>query len=166
MQTDYFLDITDPKIEGESQQMAHRNQIEMDNWSWSESQTGTAAFGAGSGSGKVTMHDFTFSKRLDQAGPKLQNLCSTGKHIATATFYARRSGEIGGAAVDYLKIVFNDCIISSYQITVGGDDSLREDISFNFAQIQVVYKEIVQGVAQGFVGAGYNVKEARKIAMA
>ena len=127
MQTDYFLNIQNPSIPGESQQQGHAAEIEMDDWSWGESQTGTAAFGAGSGAGRVTMHDFRFSKRLDQSGPQLQKHCSAGTFIKKAIFTARRTGEGGGQPVDYLKIYFDDMIISSYQITGNGED-LRESI--------------------------------------
>ena len=163
MQTDYFLDIQNPVIAGESQQEGHSNQLEMDDWSWGESQTGTAAYGAGSAAGRVSMHDFRFSKRIDQAGPQLQKHCSTGTYIKKAVFTARRTGEGGGRPVDYLKIYFDNMIISSYQLTGGGED-LRESVAFNFEQVKIVYREIVNGVAQGQFGTGYNVKLNQHVA--
>jgi type VI secretion system secreted protein Hcp len=162
MQTDYFLDIQNPKIPGESQQTGHVDQIEMDDWSFGCTQSGTAAFGSGASSGRVSMQDFQFSKRMDASGPKLQKHCSTGTFVSKAVFTARRSGEGGGAPVDYLRFYFDNMIISAYQISGGGDD-LRESISFNFEQVKIVYKEIVKGVAQGSFGIGYNVKENRVV---
>lgn len=162
METDYFLDIQNPHIPGESQQQGHVGQIEVDDWSWGETQTGTAAYGSGSGAGRVSMQDFRFSKRLDQSGPQLQKHCSTGTYVKKAVFTARRRGEGGGAPVDYLRIYFDNMIISSYQIT-GSGDNLRESIAFNFEQVKIVYRQIVNGVAQGSFGFGYNVKENRVV---
>lgn len=160
MATDYFLKIIDPEIPGESLQTGHVGEIEMDDWSWGETQAGNAAAGSANAKARVSMQDFRFSKALDVSGPKLQQQCSRGTFIKRAVFTARRTGEGGGAPVDYLTVTFENMVISHYGISGHGED-LHESIAFNFHKVSFSYRQMKDGIAQGTEGKGYDVKASK-----
>ena len=135
MAIDYFLSIDG--IKGESPDKAFKDQIQLESWSWGETQSGTSAQGGGGGAGKVSMQDFNFSMAVNKASPLLFLSCASGKHIAKATLTCRKAGE---KQQEYLKIHFEDLLISSYQ-TGGsaGQEIPMDSISFNFAKIKMEY---------------------------
>ena len=157
MAVDYFLKIDG--IDGESKDSKHGGEIDLDSFSWGETQTGSHGFGGGGGAGKVQMQDFHFMMNVNKASPKLFLACATGTHIKNAVLVARKAGK---DQQDYLKVTFNDLLVSSFQ--TNGDanaNSLPVDsISLNFAEIEIEYK--VQNV-DGSLGAStkvkYNLKE-------
>ena len=158
---DYYLKIDG--IKGESKKLGHLGEIEMDNWGFGETQSGTAAMGSGSAAGRVSMQDFHFSKPVDSSTPLLFQHCANGKLIKEAVFTTQRTGESGGKPIEYLKVIFGDVIISSHNVSGGGDGLPMESISFNFANVRWEYKEVIKGVAQGAIKGGYDVKLAKKI---
>jgi type VI secretion system secreted protein Hcp len=64
--------------------------------------------------------------------------CTVGKHIAKATLFVRKQG---GEQLEYYIWKFEDLIISSFQ-TGGSEGSPlpQEQVSFNFAKIEIAYK--------------------------
>lgn len=135
MAGDMYLKIGD--IDGESKDAKFAKWVEIDSWSWSEAQSGSSGRGGGAGVGKVNMSDFTFTKVLDKASPKLLLYCAQGKHIPTVEFVARKAG---GKQEAYLKMKLADVLVSSYQTGSGGGDTLpNESISLNFGKIEWEY---------------------------
>lgn len=156
---EYFLKID--TIEGESQKLNHKNEIELLSFSFGEQNAGSFAIGSGGGSGKVQMQDFHFTMNLCKASPKLFAACATGQHIPTAILTARKAGK---DQQDYYVVTFKQLLISSWS-TSGHADANHLPIvtcSFNFTEILVEYK--IQG-ADGTVTpagkAGYNLKEMK-----
>jgi type VI secretion system secreted protein Hcp len=146
---DYFLKIDG--IEGESTDAQHKGEVDLDSWSWGETQSHLAAGGAGGGAGKVTISDFSFTTRLSKASPKLFLACAEGSHIKAAWPTARRAA---GKASDYfLKWTFSDLLVSSYQAGAAAENAPIDQVSFNFAKIEVEYKE---QKADGSFGAGFK----------
>jgi type VI secretion system secreted protein Hcp len=136
-QVDYFLKIDG--IDGESKDAKHKDHIDVESWSWGAVQSGTQQHGGGGGTGKVSMQDFHFVMRLTKASPKLMLACASGKHIKLATLTARKAGK---DQQEYLTFKFSDVLVSSYQTggSEGGDVLPVEQVSFNFAKIEVEYK--------------------------
>jgi len=155
MAVDYFLKIDG--IQGESMDSKHKNEIDLESWSWGETQTGVSATGGGGGAGKVSMQDFHFVMRVNKSSPKLFVACASGQHIASALLTCRKAGK---EQQEYLTWTFTDLLISSYQTGgSGGQDVPVDQISFNFAKIEVSYKEQNKdGTLGGAVKAGYDVK--------
>jgi type VI secretion system secreted protein Hcp len=150
---DYFLKIDG--IEGESQDKTHKNEIQIESWSWGETNKGTAATGGGGGAGKVQMQDFSFMMRVNKASPKLFLACANGDHIKSAILTCRKAGK---DQQEYLKWTFTDVMVSSFQ-TGGTEVVPTEEISINFTQAQVDYKEQKSdGTLGGAISAKYNVK--------
>jgi type VI secretion system secreted protein Hcp len=139
---DYFLKIDG--VEGESLDAAHKGEIDVEAWSWGEAR----AAGAG---GRVAMNDFAFTIELSKASPKLFLACAEGDHIKAGWLTARRGA---GKAEDYfLKWTFSDLLVSSYQTGAASGQGPTDQVSLNFAKIEVEYKE---QRADGSFGAGFK----------
>ena len=136
-QVDYFLKLDG--IKGESADAKHKDEIDIESYSWGMTQTGVHPAGGGAGAGKVSMQDFHFVMRFNVASPSLMKSCATGQHIKLATLTARKAGK---DQQEFLTIKFSDIIVSSYQ-TGGseGADVLFDQVSLNFAKVEVEYKQ-------------------------
>ena len=134
---DYFIKFDG--IKGESADAKHKDEIDVESWSWGETHAGGAPSGGGGGAGKVSMQDFHFVMRLNRASPSLMKACATGQHIKMATLSGRKAGK---GQQEYLTFKFHDVLVSSVQ-TGGFEDTdvvPTDQVSFNFAKIEVEYK--------------------------
>jgi type VI secretion system secreted protein Hcp len=158
---DYFLKIEG--IDGESADSKHKGEIDLQSWSWSEHQSGAHAAGGGGGAGKVSMADFHFTMHVNKASPKLLLACATGEHIKKAVLVCRKAGK---EQQEYLKITFEELLVSSYQTGGSAGSSVvpTDQISLNFTKIHYEYKEQKpDGTLGGAVQAGYDVKANKKL---
>ena len=156
---DYFLKIDG--IDGESPVAGHKGEIDLESWYWGETQAHPPG-AVGAASGKVSMSDFSFTTKLSKASPKLFLTCAEGNHIKAAWLTARRAA---GKATDYfLKWTFSDLLISSYHTGAVTGEAPVDQVSFNFAKIEVEYKEQKPdgSFGAGFK-AGWDVKANKKI---
>jgi type VI secretion system secreted protein Hcp len=136
---DYFIKFDG--IKGESTDAKHKDEIDVESWSWGMTRTGTPGpgGGAGAGAGKVSMQDFHFVMKLNRASTSLMQACATGQHIKLATLSGRKAGK---GQQDYLTFKFHDVLVSSYQTGGSEETDLPTDqVSFNFAKIEVDYKQ-------------------------
>jgi type VI secretion system secreted protein Hcp len=155
---DYFLKIDG--IEGESADRMHKGEIDLESWSWGETQQ--HAQEGGGGAGKVRMTDLTFTAKVSQASPKLFLSCAEGNHIKAAWLTARRAA--GKAAESFLKWTFSDVLISSYQTGADAGEAPVDHVSFNFAKIEVEYKEQKpDGSFAASIKTGWDLKANKKI---
>lgn len=158
---DYYLKIDG--IEGESNDDKLKKQIEISSFSFGESNSGSFASNSGGGVGKVSMQDFHFTMTVNKASPELFLACAEGRHIKDATLTCRKAG---GGQQDYLIVTMADVLVSSYQTggSGGGDVMPTEQISLNFAKIEVEYKEQdSKGNTTGSIKKGWNLKENKKV---
>lgn len=152
-QVDYFLKITG--VEGESTDGKHKGEIDVESWSYGATGGGAA--------GKVAMHDFHFVMKVSKASPKIFQACATGEHLKDATLVARKAGK---EQQEYLKIKLTDVLVSSYQEGGSGGANIVpvDQVSFNFAKIEIEYKEQkADGSLGGAVKGGYDAKENQAI---
>ena len=131
---DYFLKIDG--IHGESRDERHKDEIEIESFSWGETQSGTFGAGGGGGTGKVSAQDFHFTMPVNKASPALFLACAQGDHIKNAILTCRKA-----AREEFLKVTMNDLLVSSFQIGGAGGVVPADQISLNFAKIEVEYKE-------------------------
>ena len=157
---DYFLKIDG--IAGESTDAKHKGEIELFSFSWGETQAGTGAGpGAGGGAGKVTMQDLHVATRVSKASPQLMLACATGKHIKLATLVARKAGK---DQQEFLVYKFTDILVSSYQTGGSQGEVPTDQISFNFARIEVEYRaQKPDGSLAAPEEAGWNVKANKPV---
>ena len=155
---DYFLKIKG--IEGEAMDKTHKNEIEIDSWSFGETNSGTHAGGSGGGAGKVQMQDFHFTIPTQKASPKLLLNCANGNHIPKGVLVCRKAGK---EQQEFLKYTFSDLLVSSFQ-TGGSSETPMDQVSLNFAKIEVEYKEQkADGTLGGSIKAGYDLKQMKEV---
>jgi type VI secretion system secreted protein Hcp len=160
-QVDYFLKIDG--VDAESTDAKHKGEIELESFSWGQSNSGTAGHGGGAGAGKVVAQDLHFVKKLDKASPVLMIGCATGKHFKSATLTTRKAG---GEQHDYFKVTMSDVLVTSYQIggAAASDVVPTEQVSLNFAKLEMVYKEQkADGSLGGEVKQGYDYAANKKV---
>lgn len=158
---DAFLKIEG--IEGESADSKHKGEISLESFSWSAAQTGTSSHGGGMGAGKVAMQDLHFTKKVDKSTPKLMLACADGEHIKKATLTCRKAGK---DQQEFMKWTLSDILVSSYSLgaSTAGDHIPMEQVSMNFAKIELEYKEQKSdGTLGGTVKAGWDVKANKKV---
>ncbi len=145
-----FLDI-EGEIAGESQDAEHKDEIDVLAWSWGMSNSGSLHTGGGGGAGKANFQDISFTKYLDKSSPKLMEACATGDTYAAATLVCRRAG---GDPLEFLIIRMENVLITSVSTGgSGGEDRLTENVTLNFAQVQVRYTE---QLPDGAIGEGVD----------
>jgi type VI secretion system secreted protein Hcp len=158
---DFYLMIEG--VDGESQDGKYAKHIEVLSWKFSEENKGTSARGGGGGTGGVDMKDFEFEMWVNKASPKLFLACATGQSIPKAELKCRKAG---GGQQEYLKFTFTDVLISSYRTGGADGDGVvpRDTITFNFAKIEMDYKEQKNdGSMGGSVKTGYDLKKNEKV---
>jgi type VI secretion system secreted protein Hcp len=160
MAVDMFLKIKG--IDGESSDAKHKKEIDVLAWSWGLSQSGSAHYGGGAGSGKVSIQDLSFTHYIDSSSHALMLACCTGEHIGEATLVVRKAGK---EPLEYVKITFNDLIISSVSTGgSGGEDRLTENVSLNFAKFKYEYTpQKADGTGEAPKTAGWNIPENVKV---
>jgi len=136
---DYFLKIDG--IPGESKDAKHAGEVDVGAWSWGETAPASSGPGGGGDAGKVAIQDLNFTTRISKASPQLMLACASGRHIKSAVLTGRRGGK---APAEFLIITLEGVLVSSYQTMAGGTEESGplDSISLNFAQIQVVYREM------------------------
>src|SRR3954451_2354830 len=134
MASDIFLKIEE--IPGESQDDAHKGEIEILSYSWGLSQTGTVA-GGGGGAGKASFQDVHFESTVSKASPLLAKFCATGEHIKKAVVVVRKAGE---RQIEFIKVTLEDVLVSSYQQAgSSGGDRPEDAFSLNYAKVEFDY---------------------------
>ena len=149
---DYFIKFDG--IKGESPDVKHKDEIDVESWTWGETNAGGTGSGGG---GRVSMQDFQFVMRLNRASPALMRACATGQHIKTATLSARKAGK--GQEED-LTFKFRDVLISSFQTSGSAETPVPTDsVSFSFAKLEVEYRpEKSDGSLGSAVDFGFDLK--------
>ena len=156
MAQDIFLKING--IDGESQDNAHKNEIEVLKWNWNISQESTMHAGSGGGAGKASVDDLKFDHFVDRASPNLMNYCLTGKHINEAVLVVRKAG---GNPLEYLKLTMSDVIVTGVSPWGNNSDEngMRESVNLSFSRIKQEYVvQNPQGGSGGAVTASYDIK--------
>jgi type VI secretion system secreted protein Hcp len=129
---DMFLDITG--IPGESTDPIHTNQVDVLAWSWGMYNSGTTRSAV---AGKSTFQYLNLTKYVDKASPLLMLHCANGGPISKVTLYVRKAGVI---PIEYIKLQLTNVLVSSVSTGgSGGEDKLTENISLNFAKLQLDY---------------------------
>lgn len=124
-------------VDGESVIQDHEDEIDVLAWSWGMSQSGSMHVGGGAGSGKVNIQDVSLTKYVDKSSPSLMRACCNGEHLTEATLTVRKAGK---DALDYLKIKMSPVLVTSLDTGgSGGDDRLTENVTLNFAKVEVGY---------------------------
>jgi type VI secretion system secreted protein Hcp len=154
MAVDMFLKLDG--VTGESKDKVHTKEIDLLAWSWGMSNSGSAHVGGGAGAGKVNVQDLSFTKYTDSSSPKLMLNCCNGTHFANGLLTVRKAG---GNPVEYIKIKMETVLITN--IVSGGsgtEDRLIENVSLNFAKVNVDYTpQKADGTADTPIPFGWDI---------
>jgi type VI secretion system secreted protein Hcp len=149
-------------IVGESNDNAHKGEIDVQSWTWGVSNPGDVGSGSGGGAGKPTFEDFHFVARISKASPKLFLSCATGTHHKLATLSGVRAGGQGKAP--FLSIKLTDVLVTGYRQSGGESEPATEQFSFNYGKFDIGY---VQQTGTGKLGpsvtAGYDLTLGKKV---
>jgi type VI secretion system secreted protein Hcp len=145
MAMDMFIKIGD--LKGESKDKTHAGKIDVLAWSWGISNSGSAQQGSGAGAGKCNVQDLSFTKYIDLSSPDLLLAACNGKHFPEALLIVRKAGE---TPLEYLKIKMTDLLVTSVSTGgSGGEDRLTENVTLNFAKVNVDYVEQTEKGTEG-----------------
>jgi type VI secretion system secreted protein Hcp len=161
MAQDIFLKLG--SIKGESHDDKHKDEIEVLAWTWGVAQTGSGHAGGGAGVGKANFSDLTFTHRMDKASAALIKLCATGEHINEGTLIQRKAGK---GQQEYLTLKMKDILVTSVQASAaGGQGDTSENVSLNFAKIDVDYKpQKADGSLDASIKFAYDIKANKEAA--
>lgn len=154
---DYLLTIKG--VEGESKDAAHRGAIHVESWSWGASNVGTMQEGGGGGGGRAQMRDLFFTTKLGRATPRLMQRLASGEHIPEAVLICRKAGT---TPQEFLRIILEDVIVSSYRVDSARGDGLTptESVGLNFAKVSFEYREQKSdGTLGGRLVATHSLKQ-------
>jgi type VI secretion system secreted protein Hcp len=140
MAFDSFLKIDG--IPGESTDDKHKDWIEILSFSQGVSQTATSsASSGGRATARCNHADFSITKNLDKASPKLALFCCNGAHIKEVKVELCRAT---GDKQKYMQYVLSDVIVSSWRpggSAQGGEALPLEEVAFNYGKIEWTYTE-------------------------
>ena len=135
---------------------SHNDEIRVLAWSWGMSNSGSAHLGSGAGSGKVNVQDLSFTKYIDLASPELMLSCCSGTHIKKAQLTVRKAS--GGSPLEYVIIKLEEILVASVSTGgSGGEDLLTENVTLNFAKVDVEYTQQVGDKAGAKKMMGWDI---------
>jgi len=162
MAFDAFLKIDG--IKGESEDGAHPDWIELLGYHHGISQpaSSTASSNGGATAERVNFGDFSISKLVDLASPKIFEASCTGKHIPEVIIEVCRAG---GQKIKFLEIRMEQVLITSY-IHDGSGEFPTESVSFNPGRFTMNYikQKRADGQPGGNVAAGWDLIANKKAA--
>ena len=147
-------------VPGESLDDKHKDWIEILSFNHGISQPsiGTRSSTGGASAERCDHEDLVITKQVDKASPKLYELCSTGKHIATVTIELCRAG---GDKVRYIEVKMEQVIISSVHPSghAHGNEFPAESVAFNYGKIKWTYTQQKRsdGSGGGNVTGGWDL---------
>ncbi|HEY48893.1 MAG TPA: type VI secretion system tube protein Hcp [Dehalococcoidia bacterium] len=149
-------------MDGESKDEQHDKWIDIISYSHSISQPAAGSISTGiSRSAERCEHgEFTVTKYLDKATPKLNLYCCNGQHITDVTFEICHAT---GEKKTYMVYELEDVIVSSVSVSgsvESGDARPVEEVAFSYGSIKWTYTEYDPdtGKAKGNVEAEWNVE--------
>jgi type VI secretion system secreted protein Hcp len=155
-------------IEGESSDDKHAGWIEVTSFNTGLSQitSATASSVGGASAERADFHDFSFTKQLDKASPKLALACADGTHIDSIIVEICRAGT---EKVKFMEYKMTNCIISGVSTSGGGKDSSSdfptENVNINYGKIEWAYtvQKRQGGGASGNVAGGWDLQKNCKV---
>lgn len=97
-------------------------------YSWGASNSGSAHTGGGAGAGKVSVQDFSVSKKTDAMTPSLMRAVATGQHLQEVAVHFRNG-------VFTSSYCLRDALVTSVSHSASaGEDRPTDNVTFNFAR--------------------------------
>ena len=123
-------------LKGESTDSEHKDWIEVHSFNHSITQMPTPGTAV---SAHCQHADYAITKPVDMTSPKLYEMCSSGKHIRSATLQMMRPMPDGTRA-KCMEVKLEDVVISHVAPACGGElDSPSDTVSFKYSKITWTY---------------------------
>lgn len=123
-----------PEIQGTSNLKDFTNQIEVLNYSHGVSmQITNDTSNSERTSGKPNHQDFTITKYLDKASPKLNEACCKADNFSEVKITVTRNDK--GSVLPIIVYTLKNVVISSVSVGGGGSDKPVETVSLNYNHI-------------------------------
>jgi type VI secretion system secreted protein Hcp len=150
-------------VPGEATDDKHKDWIELLSYDHQMSQpvSSTRSSAGGASTGRSQHGDFSITKYIDKASPKLYEAVSSGKHFSKAKIEVCRAG---GSQVKFLEITLEEVMVSNISLlstghTKEGQDLPTESVHLNYGKIEWVYTQQKRkdGSGGGNVTAKYDL---------
>lgn len=150
-------------VDGECKDKDHINWTEVHNFSFGVSKaTIQGSTGSLRRHGDTHVSDFTFSRTIDKASPKLFEACAQGKVFAKVEVHVTASYTDSGR-VTYDAYNLEHAQIISYQVTSASDSPGTEHLVLNFEKYKNTYTEHDEkGKKKGNVEATWDLMAGKK----
>lgn len=153
MAADIFLKLA--KIEGESEDAAHKGEIEVLSLSFGVQNSSSMGFGSGGGQGKANFSAINLSKLVDKSSKALWAACAVGNHFEDAMITIRKQGS--GGPKEYLVYKLFKVIVTG--VSQGGAAEMSENVSLEFAKVEMTYTpQDDAGELGGAIEFKYDIK--------
>jgi len=131
---DVLLMKFDPSVEGTSTLDKYDKQIELLSFSHGVAMQITGDISNSERtSGKPNHQDFTVTKYLDQASPKLNEACCKGDVFKSAILVVARNDK--GSVLPLIVYTLKNVVLSSISVGGGGGDKPVETVTMNYNHI-------------------------------
>ena len=137
MAADIFLKIK--TIDGESTDEKHKDWIEVLGFTWGLSQptSGSSSSGGARSAERANHSNFSITKTMDKASPKLSLAVCKGEHIPEVTVSLHRAT---GEKQKYMEYKMSDVMVTSFQLAGSNGGGLPlENVSFDYGAIDLNY---------------------------
>ncbi len=166
MATDYFLEILEPAVAGESKDKQYAGKIDISSFSWGASNPVQHGVGSGMSAGKVSFGSVNIMKLVDAATPALLLDCASGSHHKQVKLHVRKAAGSTGKQSEFYTIILDEVFIESIQHSgsgEGGSPTPMESISMAFGKFVIEYSpQKPDGTLDKAKNAGWNIKTNTK----
>jgi type VI secretion system secreted protein Hcp len=152
----------EPELKGDSKVDKHVGWITIDSMSWG---TGRAVSSSGTGADRDTSNpafsDVTCTKSMDIASAQLMQEAACGKALTKATFHLIQTGGKDVSGQEFLEIILEKPLITSYSMNSGGERPV-ESFAINYVGLTLQYNQFEAGgtVKKG-EAKGYDLQTNR-----
>jgi type VI secretion system secreted protein Hcp len=150
-------------IKGESTDKDHKDWVMITSYNQSVTQppSVTQKSAGGRSAEAATFSEFTITKLMDAATPKLFEAACKGTHIKEVTIELSRAG--GDSPVKYMEIKLKEVMISGviHNADPTGESQFpTETVNMTYGAVEYTYtKQKPDGTASGNVAAKWNVAQ-------
>jgi len=154
---DVLLMKMDPPIDGTSTMDQYAKQIELLSFSHGVAMQITGDISnTERTSGKPNHQDFTITKYLDQASPKLNESCCKGENFKSVEVVVARNDK--GVVLPLIKYTLKNVVLSSVSIGGGGGDKPVETVTMNYNHITWDFtSQKAEGAKEGHVDGKWDL---------
>ncbi len=146
-------------IDGESEHKSHKSWSDLMSFGQMVHKPGAGGTGAQRRRGSVMLEDLQCAKLLDKASCKIAEAVCLGRVFPKVEIEVTVSTTDAGQET-YYRYELKNVLVSSYNVSGGGQDKPSEDFSLNFEEIKVTYTEMdSKGKKKGNIEYGWKVEE-------